>query len=81
MSELARQARFEVSGETLDDYARVLREHDAALARIAALEAVARDLYSAAVSEHGHDEKHSADWPACLPVHMALNRCRDVVAP
>lgn len=34
------------------------------------------DLYRALVSEHGHDERHEAVWPACLPVHMAMNRYR-----
>ena len=48
--------------------------------RIAALKAVSRDLYSTTVAEHGHDEKHSADWPSCLPVHIALNRYKDALA-
>ena len=37
----------------------------------------ADDLYGGLVSEHGHDETHSADWPACLPIHIAMNRYRD----
>jgi hypothetical protein len=44
------------------------------------LRAVAADLYRALRSEHGHDENHSADWPACLPVHIAMNRYRDALA-
>jgi hypothetical protein len=45
--------------------------------RIAAdLYSIAADLYSIAVGEHGHDETHSADWPSCLPVHVAMNRYR-----
>ena len=39
----------------------------------------ARDLYSLAVGEHGHDETHSADWPSCLPAHIAMNRYRDAL--
>ncbi len=49
---------------------------DAERARHAALVASARDLYSIAVGEHGHDETHSADWPSCLPAHIAMNRFR-----
>jgi hypothetical protein len=45
-------------------------------ARHAALVEAARDLYSIAVGEHGHDETHSADWPCCLPAHIAMNRYR-----
>ena len=45
------------------------------------LREAARDLYSALVSEHGHDETHSADWPACLPVHIAMNRYRAALTP
>ena len=41
---------------------------------------VARDLYSIAVGEHGHDETHSADWPSCLPAHIAMNRYRAILA-
>jgi Flp pilus assembly pilin Flp len=43
------------------------------------IEQIAADLYSIAVSEHGHDETHRADWPSCLPVHMAMNRYRDAL--
>jgi hypothetical protein len=45
-----------------------------------ALVQVAADLYSIAVGEHGHDETHSADWPSCLPVHIAFNRYRKLRA-
>ena len=45
------------------------------------LAATSLDIYRAVVSEHGHDEKHAGAWPACLPVHYAMNRYRDVVGP
>jgi hypothetical protein len=45
-----------------------------------ALRRAAADLYRLAVGEHGHDETHSADWPACLPAHIAMNRYRDALA-
>ncbi len=45
------------------------------------LREAARDLYSIAVGEHGHDETHSADGPSCLPAHMAMNRYRRALTP
>jgi hypothetical protein len=45
-----------------------------------ALLTVARELYSIAVGEHGHGETHSADWPSCLPAHIAFNRYRKLRA-
>ena len=44
------------------------------------LNEAASDLYKALVSEHGHDEKGDAPWPACLPVHIAMNRYQDSLA-
>jgi hypothetical protein len=44
------------------------------------LREAAADLYRIAVGEHGHDETHSADWPACLPAHIAFNRYRAALA-
>lgn len=41
------------------------------------LRAAADDLYRALVSEHGHSESGGAPWPACLPVHIAMNRYRE----
>lgn len=54
-------------------------ERPAAGPRDEGLREAARNLYSIAVSEHGHDETHSADWPSCLPTHMAMNRYRDAL--
>jgi len=48
-------------------------------ARHVALVIAAKDLYSVAVGEHGHDESHSADWPSCLPAHMTMKRCRAAI--
>ena len=44
------------------------------------LRAAARDLYNGLVAEHGHNEQHDAPWPACLPIHMAMNRYRAILA-
>ena len=41
---------------------------------------VVSDLRSVLVSEHGHDSDGPAPWPACLPVHIALNRAAALVA-
>jgi|GEM_PF-5379327 len=56
------------------------RTPDARLRALWRIAAAARDLYSVAVGEHGHDETHSADWPSCLPAHIAMNRYRDALA-
>ena len=53
---------------------------DCPVTREPGLREAARDLYSIAVGEHGHDETHSADWPSCLPAHMAMNRARAALA-
>ena len=57
----------------------VLRRTAAARAVDEALSVVS-DLRSVLVSEHGHDSDGPAPWPACLPVHIALNRAAALVA-
>lgn len=50
-----------------------------ALAEVRKLREAAASLYSIAVGEHGHDETHSADWPSCLPAHIAMRRYRAAI--
>ena len=45
-----------------------------------ALREAAADLYRLARDGHGHDETHTADWPSCLPAHIAMARYRKAIA-
>jgi hypothetical protein len=69
----------DVFAERLDDLIARAQAEAAARAVDEALSVVS-DLRSVLVSEHGHDSDGPAPWPACLPVHIALNRAAALVA-